>query len=109
MSYVPDLRSNFVAARVVGEQLAQLATDPGSAPAPTGAPTLEIAGPKRESMIELARRLVERRGDRLRIEKAIDPHAGVFETTIVPGPHARLVGPTFDEWLDANVPSVQPR
>jgi hypothetical protein len=109
VSYVPDLRSNFVAARVVGEQLAQLATDPRSAPAPAGAPPLEIAGPKRESMVELAKRLVERRGDRLRIEKAINPDAAVFETTVVPGPRAILAGPTFDEWMDANVPSAQPR
>jgi uncharacterized protein YbjT (DUF2867 family) len=112
VSYVPDLRSNFVAARAVGEELAQLATDPKSAPAPAGEPPLEIAGPKRESMVELARRLVERRGDRLRIEKATSPagsDAAVFETVIVPGPHARLAGPTFEEWMNANVPSAQLR
>jgi uncharacterized protein YbjT (DUF2867 family) len=109
VSYVPDLRSNFVAAGVVGEELARLATDPRSAPAPAGAPTLEIAGPKRESLFELAKRLIERRGDRLRIEKASSPDYAMFETIVVPGPHARLAGPTFDEWLDANVPSAQPR
>ena len=112
VSYVPDLRSNFVAARAVGEQLARLATDPKSAPAPAGAPTLEIAGPKQESMFELARRLVERRGDRLHIEKAIGSDgsdAEVFETIVVPGPQARLAGPTFDEWLDATVPTAQHR
>jgi uncharacterized protein YbjT (DUF2867 family) len=112
VSYVPDLRSNFVAARAVGEELARLATDPKSAPAPAGAPPLEIAGPKQESMFELARRLVERRGDPLRIEKATGPagsDTAVFETIFVPGPHARLAGPTFNEWMDANVPSAQPR
>jgi uncharacterized protein YbjT (DUF2867 family) len=96
---VPRMRTQLVAARAVAEALADLAVDPDSAPGPT----LEVAGPREESLVDMARLLVAKRGDSLRVEEVTDPvddeanSAGV----LLPGPQARLVGPTFAEWLDA--------
>jgi uncharacterized protein YbjT (DUF2867 family) len=104
VAYVQKMRTQAVGARPVAEALADLAT--GSSPAPgPGAPIPEIAGPREENLANLARLLVARRGDRLRIEEvsdAADPDRDVFEQGgLLPGPHATLAGPTFEEWLDA--------
>lgn len=105
VSYVQKMRTQPVAARTVAEALADLATDPESAPAPAGAPTLEIAGPREEDLVDLATRLVARRGDPVRIEGVsdpTDPNRDLNETGgLLPGPDATLAGPTFDEWLDS--------
>jgi uncharacterized protein YbjT (DUF2867 family) len=107
VSYVPRMRTQLVAARTVAEALADLATGPESAPAPgsSGAPILEIAGPREESLVEMARLLVARCGDPLRIEgvsDAADPDGDLYEAgALLPGPDATLAGPTFEEWLDS--------
>jgi uncharacterized protein YbjT (DUF2867 family) len=107
VSRVPRMHTQLVAARAVAEAVAELATGPDSAPAPgsSGAPVLEIAGPREESLVEAARLLTARRGDGVRIEGISDPadpdHA-LFETgALLPGPEATLAGPTFEEWLDS--------
>lgn len=104
VSYVPKMRTQLVAARTVAEALADLATVPDSAPAGTStAPIPEIAGPREESLVEMARLLAARRGDRVRIEGATnpaDPDGDLYEHgALLPGPHATLAGPTFEEWL----------
>jgi uncharacterized protein YbjT (DUF2867 family) len=106
VSHVPKMRTQLVAARTVAEALADLATADGSAPAGSnGAAIPEIAGPREESLVEMARLLAARRGEPLRIEGAsdpADPDAGLFEAgALLPGPHATLAGPTFEEWLDS--------
>ena len=105
VSHVQKMRIQPVAARTVAEALADLATDAGSAPAPVGAPILEIAGPRAEDLVDLAGRLVARRGDAVRIESVsdpADPDREVFEGGgLLPGPDAMITGPTFQEWLDA--------
>src|SRR5437773_6922489 len=55
--YVPEMRTQLVAARTVAEALADLATGPDSASAPgfSGAPIWEIAGPREESLVDMAR------------------------------------------------------
>jgi uncharacterized protein YbjT (DUF2867 family) len=111
VSYVPRMRTQLVAARTVAQALADLATDPRSAPAPAGEPVLEIAGPRAENLVDIATRLAARRSDRLRIEgvsNAADPDLALYETgALLPGPNATLAGPTFDEWLESNVLSSQ--
>jgi uncharacterized protein YbjT (DUF2867 family) len=99
VSYVPKMRTQLVAARTVGEALADLAADPEAAPGPT----LEVAGPREESLVEMAKLLVARRGSSLRVEAVSDPVDGDANESgvLLPGPHARLGGPTFEEWLDA--------
>ena len=106
-SYVPKMRTQLVAARTVAEALADLATAPDSpaAPGSGGGSILDIAGPREESLVDAARKLVARRGDRVRIEGVVDPadpdRALYEQGALLPGPNATLAGPTFDEWLAA--------
>ncbi len=75
VSYLPRMRIQPVAARTVAQALVDLATDPDSAFA-TGsarATILEIAGPREENLVDIARLLVARRGDPVRIEGVSDP------------------------------------
>lgn len=107
VSYVPKMRTQLVAARTVAEALTELATGPESAPAPgsSGAPILEIAGPREESLVDMATLFAARRGDPVRIEgvsNPADPDRDLYETgALLPGPHATLAGPTFEEWLES--------
>jgi uncharacterized protein YbjT (DUF2867 family) len=104
VSYVPRMRTQLVAARTVAEALVRLATgDEESALAPT---ISEIAGPREESLVDVATRLVARRGDPVQIVEAAsdpsDPDGVLLETGgLLPGPDATLAGPTFEEWLDS--------
>jgi uncharacterized protein YbjT (DUF2867 family) len=111
VAYVQAMRTQLVAARTVAEALAELATAPDSAPdsAPgrdsAGTPILEIAGPRPENLADMAGLLAASRGDPVKIEEVRDPadpdrdlYAG---GALLPGPHATLAGPTFEEWLDS--------
>jgi uncharacterized protein YbjT (DUF2867 family) len=96
VAYVPEMRTQLVAARTVAEALADLAEGPESGP------ILEIAGPREERLVEMAKLLVAHRGDQLRIEGvgAADPDGRLMEAGgLLPGPDATLAGPTFEEWL----------
>jgi uncharacterized protein YbjT (DUF2867 family) len=100
--YVPEMRTQLVAARTVAEGLADLATE--SAPAPeNGIP--EIAGPREERLVNVAKLVVARRGDSVRIEEVSDPgdpeQALYASGALLPGPDAVLAGPTFEQWLDS--------
>jgi uncharacterized protein YbjT (DUF2867 family) len=108
VSFVPKWRTQPVAARAVAEALAELVTN-GSAPDPGPASAIpEIAGPREESLVEMAKLLVARRGDRVRIEGASDPDdpdRELVETGgLLPGPGATLAGPTFEQWLNSGQP-----
>jgi hypothetical protein len=104
VSYVPKMRTQLVAARTVAGALVDLATGPESAMGSSGAPPLEIAGPREEDLVETATLLAARRGDAVRIEGVsdpADPDRNLYETgALLPGPDATLAGPTFEEWLD---------
>jgi uncharacterized protein YbjT (DUF2867 family) len=101
VSYVLPMRTQLVAARTVAEALVELATVPDSTPRSALIP--EIAGPREESLVEMGRLLAARRGDPVRIEGATnpaDPDRDLYERgALLPGPHATLAGPTFEEWL----------
>jgi uncharacterized protein YbjT (DUF2867 family) len=102
VAYVPTMNTQVVAARTVAEVLAELATLPDSAPA-TG-PTVEVAGPRAERLAELARVLVEHRGESLQVEETSEffDESDVYDSDApLPGPDAKLAGPTFEEWLKA--------
>jgi uncharacterized protein YbjT (DUF2867 family) len=103
VSYVQKMRTQLVAARTVAEALADLATAPDSGASDETIP--EIAGPREESLVEAATLLAARSGDSLRIEGTSDPDnpdSKLDETgALLPGPHATLAGPTFEEWLDS--------
>jgi uncharacterized protein YbjT (DUF2867 family) len=108
VSRVPHMRTQPVAARTVAEALAELATSPESAA--SGAPIPEIAGPRQESMVEIAELLAARRRDPVRIEGVsdpADPDRELYETGgLLPGARATLAGPTFEEWLTATQDAV---
>jgi uncharacterized protein YbjT (DUF2867 family) len=103
--YLPQMRTQLVAARTVAETLADIATGRGPAPARgrNGAPILEIAGPREERLVEAARLLAAHRGEAVRIEGVSnpdDPDGALYESgALLPGPDAILAGPTFEEWL----------
>jgi uncharacterized protein YbjT (DUF2867 family) len=92
VSYVPKMRTQLVAARTVAEALADLALEPAPGP------TVEIAGPREESMVEAARLLVARGGESVRIE-GVTWDERYEAGAALPGPDARLAGPTFEAWL----------
>ena len=97
--YVPEMRTQLVAARTVAEALADLATNPDS-----GAPISEIAGPREERLVEVAKLLAARRGEPARVEAMTNPDDPDRDLNVngalLPGPGAKLAGPTFEEWLD---------
>lgn len=101
VAYIPNWPSQLVAARTVAEALVDLAADP-EGPTP-GGPIPEVAGPRREIVSEAAALLGARRG--VKVVGVADPGLPDAEYAaaggLLPGPHARLAGPTFKEWLDA--------
>jgi uncharacterized protein YbjT (DUF2867 family) len=102
VSYLPQMRTQLVSARTVAQALATLATGPQSES--QSDQILEIAGPRAENLVEMASLLAARRGDPARVEEiseASDPDAELLANgALLPGPHATLAGPTFEEWLD---------
>jgi len=98
-AYVPVMRTQLVAARTVAEALADLATGPE--PATT---LSEIAGPREESLAEMAGLVASRRHPPLKVEAVSDPADPNREVNenggLLPGPDAVLAGPTFEGWLE---------
>jgi uncharacterized protein YbjT (DUF2867 family) len=97
VAYVAAMQTQVVAARSVAELLAELVLD--SEPA---GPTLEIAGPRPERLADLARLVVERNGESLQVVETTDffPEGELYDSgAALPGPDAKLAGPTFEEWL----------
>ena len=106
VSYLMEMRTQLVSARTVAEALVELATAPD--PEFEAAETTEIAGPREYRLAEAARLLAARRGDGLRVEETSgdpsDPDSERYANgAALPGPDARLAGPTFEEWVDATV------
>ena len=106
--YLPTMRTQIIAARTVAEALAAMATSPEAelaaarAAQAAGAPVPELAGPREENLASLARLVAGRRGEAVRIEEvtAADPDSqAAADGSLLPGPHAKLAGPTFEEWL----------
>jgi uncharacterized protein YbjT (DUF2867 family) len=95
------MQTQLVAARTVAEALADLIE--GAAGAPRGNPISEVAGPREESLAEAARLLVAKRGDEVRVEgvEVADDTEGILTAgALLPGPIAKLAGPSFEQWLD---------
>lgn len=99
VGYVPNMRTQLVAARTVAETLADLATES----ALPSAPISEIAGPRAERLVDMATLLASRQGHPLKIEGVsdpTDPNRDIYESgALLPGPDAILAGPTFEDWL----------
>jgi len=100
-AYLPEMRTQLVAARSVAEALADLVD--GADSAPRGNPVAEVAGPREENLLEAAKILAARRGNGLRVEAGEffeDPEGLYPAGAVLPGPLAKLAGPTFEEWLN---------
>jgi uncharacterized protein YbjT (DUF2867 family) len=104
VTVVPQMRTQIVAARAVAEVIADVIAADAAAPAGV-AGTIEVAGPREEDLVALATELAARRGSPATVEAGRnpgDPDAEMQATGgLLPGPGARLVGPTFRQWLDA--------
>ena len=99
VAYVPEMRTQIVSARTVAEVVADVATSAGD---PTQ--IVQIAGPREEDLGQLAAMLAARRGMPVKVQAVrnpADPDVDMQATGgLLPGPGARLAGPTFQEWLD---------
>jgi uncharacterized protein YbjT (DUF2867 family) len=96
LALVPVMRIQPVAARAVGEALVEIAVEPT-------ATTVEIAGPEEKDLVALARAIVRKRQARMWVVPLPVPgRAGRAMRTggQLPSPGARVIGPTFDEWLE---------
>ncbi len=93
---VLDLRLQSVAARSAAGFAVDLAEGEPVGRAP------DLAGPEAADLVDLARALVARRGERLEIESDTDGLEGMARDVFLPAEGARLVGPTFGQWLDGD-------
>jgi uncharacterized protein YbjT (DUF2867 family) len=100
VAYVPEMRTQIVAARTVAEMVADVATSAST----DSTDTVEIAGPRKESLVELATLLASRRDPSLKIQVVRNPSDPDAEMQanggLLPGPGTKLAGPTFEEWVD---------
>jgi uncharacterized protein YbjT (DUF2867 family) len=106
VAYVPEMRTQLVAARVVAEALADAAEEPEI----ENGRVTEVAGPQEERLAEAAAALFASRGDSFEIREGRggplaepgDPDAAAYaDGAALPNPGAKLAGPTFAEWLAA--------
>jgi uncharacterized protein YbjT (DUF2867 family) len=105
VTLVPEMRTQIVAARAVAEVIADVIEADAADPAADVTGTIEVAGPQVEDLAALANELAARRGGPAAVRAGRDPGDPDAEMQaadgLLPGPGARLVGPTFRQWLDA--------
>ncbi len=89
---VDDLLSQPVAVDEIAKLLLELATGEREET------LVELAGPQRGYVAELARRVVEHRNENLTVI-ASDAPDSIKNGALLPGPDAVIAGPGFDEWL----------
>jgi uncharacterized protein YbjT (DUF2867 family) len=103
VGYAGDVKTQLVSARSVAEVMVDLATDDSAADDGTR-PFLEVAGPRAENFIDAATLLAAKRGRPTKVEPGTNPDDPDAEATangaLLPGPHAILAGPTFEDWLE---------
>jgi uncharacterized protein YbjT (DUF2867 family) len=101
VAYLPEMRTQPVAARVVAETLADAAEEPEI----ENGRITEVAGPREERLADVAAALFASRGDSFEIREGRqpgDPDAAAYaEGAALPNPGAKLAGPSFEDWLAA--------
>jgi uncharacterized protein YbjT (DUF2867 family) len=106
VAHVPEMRTQLVAARAVAEALADAAEEPEI----QNGRITEIAGPNEERLADAAAALFASRGDPVEIRESRggllaepgSPDATAYaEGAALPGPGAKLAGPSFEDWLKA--------
>jgi uncharacterized protein YbjT (DUF2867 family) len=102
IGYVPEMRTQLVAARSVAEAMVNQVTAPHWAP--QDGPPLEIAGPRPENLVDAATLLAAKRGYPAKVEIGVNPaepeDAADEKDALLPGPGAILAGPTYASWLE---------
>jgi uncharacterized protein YbjT (DUF2867 family) len=102
VAYLPEMRTQPVAARVVAETLVDAAEEPEI----ENGKITEVAGPREERLADVAAALFASRGDSTEIREGAqpdDPDAKAYaEGAVLPNPGAKLAGPSFEEWLAAD-------
>jgi Predicted nucleoside-diphosphate-sugar epimerases len=101
VAYLPEMRTQPVAASVVAETLADAAEEPEIEDGRIS----EVAGPQDERLADVAAALFASRGESVEIREGRqpdDPDAAAYaEGAVLPNPGAKLAGPSFEEWLAA--------
>jgi uncharacterized protein YbjT (DUF2867 family) len=101
VAYLPEFRTQLVAARVVAEALADAAEEPEI----QNGRITEVAGPQEERLAQAAAALFASRGDSFEIREVRQPGdadaEAYAEGAALPNPGAKLAGPRFEEWLAA--------
>jgi uncharacterized protein YbjT (DUF2867 family) len=104
VAYVPEMRTQLVAARAAAEAVADAAEEPEI----ENGTITEVAGPQATRLAAAAAALFAVRGESIEIREARggllaqpgDPDADAYaEGAALPNPGAKLAGPSFEEWL----------
>jgi len=90
---IPNLHIQPVAARAVGQVLAEVAAGPPQGRAP------DLGGPEEADLVALARRLSDHLGLGIDVQ-ALEPK--IPTGALIPGGDARIEGPTFELWLTSD-------
>jgi uncharacterized protein YbjT (DUF2867 family) len=87
---IMDLPTQPVASAEVARLLVDLATDDGDG-------DVQVAGPRRENLVDLVRRLVALRGESTEVMPVPAP-ASMAAGSVLPGPDALVRGPDWQTW-----------
>ncbi|OZB87866.1 MAG: hypothetical protein B7X41_11170 [Microbacterium sp. 14-71-5] len=90
---VMQMPTQPVASREVARLLVELATDRTDG-------DVDVAGPRREDLVDLVRQLVELRGERVRIEP-VPASPSMTAGSVLPGPDALVRGVDWETWARA--------
>lgn len=91
--YVFYVRVQPVAARTVGNVLVELAAGSPQGRAP------DLAGPDQHRLVTLAREYLKARNSPIKVQADEQTLADLPEGGLLPGPSARIEGPSFADWL----------
>jgi uncharacterized protein YbjT (DUF2867 family) len=106
VAYVPEFRTQLVAARAAAEAVVDAAEEPEI----ENGRISEVAGPRAERLADIAAAVFAKRGESVEIRESrggllAEPGAAdataYAEGAALPNPGAKLAGPSFDEWLRA--------
>jgi uncharacterized protein YbjT (DUF2867 family) len=92
---IMDMPTQPVASVEVARLLVELATDDG--PGGPGDGDVQVAGPRRENLVDLVRRLVALRGEHTEVVPVPAP-ASIAAGSVLPGPDALVRGPDWQTW-----------
>ena len=92
VAHIMDVPTQPVAIAEIVRVLLDLATS-----AMTG--DVELTGPQKIGLVDQVRKLVERSGSEVSVEPAEAPPS-MAAGAMLPGPHAIVRGPSWDEWLE---------